>query len=205
MNEKNTKKVRVLAVAPTSRGFGYVVLEGQSEILAFGCKKARGDKKNQQVLVQVGKLADQWLPDVLALQDFHAKGSRRPPRIRKLHRQLLEFGESRKVKMVQFSGHQLRESLVNDPKGTRHEMASEIARQFPNELAEKLPPKRRACDEEDERMSIFDAAALAVVYSMRCRGEGSPTILPISDSQSAGLHDSNSQSTSGLPIRPNHQ
>jgi len=164
MNQKKNEKVRVLAVAPTNRGFGYVVLEGQGEILAFGCKKARGDKKNQQVLVQVGKLADQWLPDVLALQDVHTKESRRAPRIKKLHRQLRQFAQSRTVKVVQFSARQLREIIVNDPKGTRHEMAADIARQFPNELAETLPPKRRACDEEDERMSIFDASALVIGF-----------------------------------------
>jgi hypothetical protein len=101
---------------------------------------------------------------ILALQNVQIESSRRAPRIKKLQRQLEQFAETRDVKVVQYSARRLREILVNDLKGTRHEMAVEIARRFPDDLAEKLPPKRRACEEEDERMSIFDAAALAITF-----------------------------------------
>jgi len=39
--------------------------------------------------------------------------------------------------------------------------------QFPDELASRLPPKRKLWNSEDSRMDFFDAVALAVVFRMR--------------------------------------
>ena len=47
-------------------------------------------------------------------------------------------------------------------------MAEMIAMQFPDELASRLPPKRKPWKSEDARMDIFDAVALAVVFRMFC-------------------------------------
>jgi hypothetical protein len=46
-------------------------------------------------------------------------------------------------------------------------MAEMLATQFPDELASRLPPKRKPWKSEDSRMDIFDAMALAVVFWMR--------------------------------------
>jgi hypothetical protein len=43
-------------------------------------------------------------------------------------------------------------------------MADKLAKQFPIELAGKLPPKRRPWENEDGRMDMFDAVGLAVVF-----------------------------------------
>jgi hypothetical protein len=45
-------------------------------------------------------------------------------------------------------------------------MAELLAKQFPDELASRLPPKRKAWTSEDARMDIFDAVGLAVVFRM---------------------------------------
>ena len=136
-------------------------------MIAFGTKKARGDNKNEQCLEQVEKLSVQWLPDVLVLQDVHSSGSRRAVRIKELHSAMQEFAKSAGITVIKFSGRQVREILLDDPKGTKHQLATEIAERFPYELGERLPPKRRAWEPERERMSIFDAAALAVTLITR--------------------------------------
>jgi hypothetical protein len=46
---------------------------------------------------------------------------------------------------------------------TKHQIVSDVAHQFP-ELARQLPPARKPWMSEDERMAIFDAAALAVIF-----------------------------------------
>ena len=58
----------------------------------------------------------------------------------------------------------LRVALVGDVKGTKHEMAEFLAQKYPVELAAKLPPKRRAWENEDGRMDMFDAVGLAVAF-----------------------------------------
>ncbi len=163
MNQEATKIVRVLAIAPSARGFGYAVMENRV-ILECGVKRAKGDK-NLWSLSKIERLMKVFQPGVLVLQDMNAKGSRRAPRIKELHERIVALGgkQGRKVRLV--SEKRLRMALLGDVNGTKHEMAQELARRFPTELSRKLPPKRRPWDSEDARMDMFVAAGLAVVPS----------------------------------------
>jgi hypothetical protein len=165
MNQTISKKVHILAVAPTARGFGYCVMEGQM-MLECGKREAKGNRnvKNAQVVSKVEKLMNQFLPDVLLLQDINAARCRRAPRIKALHRQIVGLAEKHKRKVKLLSGKQLRITLLGDAKGTKHEMAEMLAKKFPAELGKRLPPKRRAWDSEDGRMDVFDAVGLGVAF-----------------------------------------
>jgi len=162
MNKTISEKIRILAIAPTARGFGYCVMEDQA-MLECGKRGAKGNKnvKNAQVVSKIEKLMNQFLPDALILPDVNAAHCRRAPRIKALHRQILGLAEKHKCKATLLSGKQLRIALLGDAKGTKHEMAEMLAQKFPAELGGKLPPKRRAWDSEDGRMDVFDAVGLA--------------------------------------------
>ena len=134
-------------------------------MLECGHKEVRGNKNSQSVF-KIEKLLKQFLPSVLALQDVNAAGCRRAPRIKALHRQIIELAAKSKLKVALLSGKLLREALLGDDKGTKHEMAEMLAKKYPVEIAAKLPPKRRPWENEDGRMDIFDAVALAVVFRM---------------------------------------
>jgi hypothetical protein len=69
--------------------------------------------------------------------------------------------------VTKISNTELRIKLLNDPKGTKHEMALHIAKQFPDELASRVPPKRKLWKSEKARMDIFDAIGLAVAFRMK--------------------------------------
>ena len=165
MNQIPTKHFRILAVALSARGFGFVVMEGQKTIIECGGRVAEGDK-NAQSLAKLEKLFIFYRPGALVLQDVEAKGSRRAPRIKKLNRQIRGLAEKRKITVRLISGNQLRSLLLDNPKGTKQEMAEMIAMRFPNEFASRLPRKRKTWESEDGRMDIFDAAALAVAFRM---------------------------------------
>lgn len=165
MNQTTSKQIRILAIAPTARGFGYSVMENNA-MLECGYKGARGNK-NIKVVSKSEKLMKQFMPDVVVLQDVNAKGSRRAPRIKALHRKIVGVAENHKCKVKLFSGIQLRDALLDDPKGTKHEMAELLAQKFPAELAARMPRKRRAWENEDGRMDMFDAVGLAVVFLAR--------------------------------------
>ena len=162
MNQTISKKVRIIAIAPSARGFGFAVLEDQA-ILECGNKGAKGDK-NIHSLFKIEKLMKLFQPGVLVLQDVNAKGLHRAPRIKALHQEVIELAERQKCKVVLFSGKQLRITLLGSVKGTKHEMAGMLAQKFPVELAEKLPPKRRPWENEDGRMDMFEAVGLGVVF-----------------------------------------
>ena len=107
---------------------------------------------------------NQFLPSVLVLQDVYVTNWKRAPRIKTLHRQVIELAANRKIKVSLFTGKLLRIALLGDVKGTKHIMAEMLAKKYPVELAAKLPPKRRAWENQDGRMDTFDAVALAVVF-----------------------------------------
>lgn len=106
MNQTTKKQNRILAIAPSARGFGYAVMEGDL-ILECGNKRADGDI-NLQAISKIEKLMKQFLPGVLVLQDVNAKGSHRAPRIKALHRQIVKLAVKQKCKITLFSGEKLR-------------------------------------------------------------------------------------------------
>ncbi|MGA3266486.1 MAG: hypothetical protein ABSE16_06670 [Verrucomicrobiota bacterium] len=168
MNQTTSKYFRILAIALSFGGFGFVVMEGRKTIIERGRRKADGNK-NAQSLAKTKKLLSFYRPDALVLQDVEAKGSRRYPRIKRLNRQLKRVAEKRMIKVKLISKKQLRSLLLGSPNGTKQEMAEMLAAQFPDELASRLPPKRKFGNSEDSRMDIFDAVGLAVAFRARQR------------------------------------
>lgn len=176
MNQ-TSQRDRILGVSFSTRGFGYAVIEGGITLIDFGKKRIYGDK-NAGSLAGIKKVIARNLPDVLVLQDVDKpKGTKRVQRIKKLHRTVIALAKTRKIKVSMFSGKRLRAALLNNEDGTKHEIAELMAKQFPDELAGLLPPKRTVAMNEDARMDIFDAVGL--VASLR------PAVLQPSNSNQA--------------------
>lgn len=162
MKKNQTTDYLVLAVAPSTRGFGFAVLEGGANLVDWGTKPAKGNKQ-LQFLEKLERLIAQYEPDVLVLEDVLAKGSWRAKRIQKLVRQIIKLGQCHRIEVVLLPRAQVRRCFFPDGGGTKHGVAEMIAAQFQDELGHCLPPRRRAWMSEDRRMDIFDAVALALV------------------------------------------
>jgi hypothetical protein len=157
------KGVRILAIAPTSRGFGYAVMEGPKWLMAHG-NKAILKNKNARALVWVDKFIRLYKPSVLILPDVNASDTHRATRIKNLHRQIGALARKHQLKLKLVTGTKMRELLLDDSKGTKQAMAEALAKLFPEELKSRLPPKRRPWMSEDPRMDIFDAVGLVAVF-----------------------------------------
>jgi RNase H-fold protein (predicted Holliday junction resolvase) len=166
MNQINPKHFRILAIALSTRGFGFAVLEGQETLVDWGVKTVKGDK-NIQSLARVKELIVHYQPGVLVLEDASAKGSRRSPRIRKLCQQIIKLAEAHKIIVKLFSRDQVMKTFITDGQGTKHALAEILAKQFPEELGSRLPPKRKPWMSEDSRMGIFDAVALVLILRLK--------------------------------------
>ena len=162
MNKIFPKHPRILAIAPSTKGFGYAVLEGHMELVDWGVKYVEGDK-NAGSIKKAEEMIAHYIPQVMVLEDTLAKGSRRSARIQALTKRLIALAESRTVKVVLFSQKQVRRAFFADGRGTKHALAEIIAERFPEELGFRLPPKRRPWMSKDSRMDIFDAVALALM------------------------------------------
>jgi len=178
MNHHHPQRYRLLALVLTSRGLGYAVLEGEASLIESGRASVRNGDKNTQCLAKVEKLSALYRPDALILEDVAAKGSRRHPRIERLHRELEAFAKKCKLTVNIVSGQQVRRLLLGNEHGTKQEMAEVLAKRFPIELAFRIPPKRRLWESADSRMDIFDAVGLAVAYRII---ESRKTIAPLTN------------------------
>ena len=157
------QRIRILAIAPLSRGLGYAVMEGADRLVACGNKVILHDK-NASALAWVKKFIQFYHPDVLVLPDVNAKDTHRAPRIKSLQRQIVALAKKHRLKARLISATQQRKRLLGDAKATKQAMAEALAKTFPVELGSRLPPKRRPWTSEDPRMDIFDAVGLAVVF-----------------------------------------
>lgn len=166
MSQIPQRHFRILAIAPSTRGFGFAILEGEATLVDWGVKTVEGNK-NARSLAKVDEMIAHYQPTVIVLQDHSSKDSRRSARIRTLSRQIIALASRRKVRVKLFSNKQVKEVFFAEGKGTKHALAEILAQRFPAELGFRLPPKRRPWMSEDSRMDIFEAVALALVLRLR--------------------------------------
>jgi RNase H-fold protein (predicted Holliday junction resolvase) len=155
---------RILAIAPTTRGFGFAVLDDANTLADWGGKPVKTGNKNAQSLQKAKELIAHNQPNVLVLQDTAAKDSGRAPRIQKLTKQIIKLAKVHKVKVVLLSKEKIQQAFFADGKGTKQALAEMLAQKFPDELGSMVPPKRKPWMTEHPRMDVFDAVALVVVF-----------------------------------------
>ena len=112
------KHVRILAIAPLSRGLGYAVMEGPTRLVACG-NKAILRNKNAGSLAWVNRFIKFYQPDVLVLSDVTAADTRRAARIKTLHRKIVALASKHQLKVQLISGTQVRAQLLGNAKGTK--------------------------------------------------------------------------------------
>jgi len=154
---------RVLAIDPTTSGFAYAIFEGPGFLLDWGLTQVRPEQKNALCLERIDALVARYLPDVVVLEAYDGKGSHRRRRVRSLIRSIQRLAVKRGARKRAFSRAEIRKAFGSLDKTTKHPIATEIAHRYP-QLGWHLPGVRKFYESEDERMSIFDAAALAVTY-----------------------------------------
>ncbi len=153
---------RVLAIDPTSRGFGFVVLEGPASLIDWGTRDT-GRADSNEALRRIVDLLDQYGPDAVVLEDTKDPNSRRCRRVRELIGTIKATAAPRGIEVARISRMQIRALFSPAGATTKHRIASVVAEHFP-ELDPHLPPPRKAWMSEDARMSIFDAAAFALTF-----------------------------------------
>ena len=157
--------LRVLAVDPSTRGFGYALFEGPDRLVDWGTKDIRKDK-HAAALQKTEELIRRYEPAVLVMEDFGHARSRRNLRVRRLTKQMFALARRSGIKEHALPLVAVYQQFSKRRAQTKYDIASTLAREFPA-LMLRLPPKRKPWQSEDSRMSIFDAAALAVTYLQR--------------------------------------
>lgn len=155
---------RVLAIAPKSRGFGFVVMESQTSPIDWGVRTGRGNPVEKQIatLTKVRDLLEQYQPGLVILEQVDRR-SRRGGRIRLLLESIHNVAVWENVKVRRISINWVRRVFWTFNAWTKHDIATVIIHHLP-EFAPKMPPPRKPWMAEDHSMAIFDAAALALAF-----------------------------------------
>src|SRR5579863_4282657 len=160
MSQTPTQPTRILALDPTTKGFGYVILDLPSHLVAWGMAHVKGEKRTGAIF-RFEALLDQFRPDAVVLEDTTAEGSRRYPRVSDLLETLGKIARERGLEVQTVSRHAVVARFSKDEAATKHSIAKTLAEDYP-QLAEKVPRKRKIYQSEDERIAVFDALSLAV-------------------------------------------
>lgn len=152
----------VLAIDPTSRGFGYAVFEGPKNLLDWGVSDIR-IQINQRSKRRLKQLIDYYQPDVIVLEDYAGEKSHRAPRIQNLIEDIISFARLKKIKFHQYSRSRVQELFRMFGAKNKHQIAKTICEWLPT-LSVRIPPKRKIWMSEDQRMNIFDAVSMALTY-----------------------------------------
>src|SRR5262245_43589130 len=168
MSRAYKKGIRVLAVDPSTRGFGFAVLEGPERLIDWGVKETKTDKRRRSLKL-IDDLIEQYQPSVIVVEDYAAKGSRRCRRVRELMKDISRIAVQRKIKVRNFSRLKGKQAFSESGAASKYEIAIAIAKRFP-ELAPRLPRFRKPWMSEDYRMSIFDS----VGFALNCFSFSSP-------------------------------
>lgn len=148
---------RVLAIDPTSKGFGFAVLEGPETLVDWGVKHAR---QAHHVSARIAELIERYEPDVMAVERVGASGCLRRERARRLIEGLHGLARHRHLRMRQISRQSVQRCFAAGEPATKRQIAAALTLRFP-ELRPHLPPERKPWMSEDERMAIFDAVGFA--------------------------------------------
>ena len=162
MSKASANRLRVLAIDPSFRGFGFAVVEGPERLIDWGVKNMKQDK-NTSCLTKIDKLIEHYQPEMIVIEDAIGKNSRRRLRVRQLIQQVVLLARRKKIKHRSFSRSTIQKTFSQGDVPTKHQIATIITKQFP-ELSRHLPRFRKAWMTEDWRMSIFNAMALAITF-----------------------------------------
>ena len=151
----------VLSIYLNTRGFAFVLFEGPLAPVDWSVRELRGPRKHAHCLARIVTLLDQYLPDVLVLQDTAA--TLRARRITKLNEAIAALAEARGLPVYLYSREKVREAFQRFGVTNKQGLAEIIAKHIPA-FERYVPPPRKPWKSEDARMGIFDAAALALTF-----------------------------------------
>ena len=162
MNKTKKHELRVLAIDPFTRGFGFVIFEGPERLIDWGIAHVR-ENKHRECLKRIEELVDHYSPNIIVLEDTAADGSRRCDRVRELLGDIPQLAGRHKIPTRRVSPSDVQEAFSSSDASTKEQMAGALAAWYP-ELLPYLPPHRKCWMSEDVRISMFDAAALASAF-----------------------------------------
>ena len=156
---KSSPSKRLMAVYPTTKGFGYLIIEDSQNIVNWGVVNHKHDGfLTKKFLNSVKKYG----VDVLITEHF-GKDSQR--KFKAINRTMMfrRLARTHKLSVTSFSKEKVDVVFGSFGAYTKESRACVVASQI-SPLKKWCPPKRKAWQPEHHRMAVFDCAVLSLVY-----------------------------------------
>lgn len=152
-----TNDIRVLAIDPQHKGFGFVIFEERDRLIEWGTISVQ-EPKHAGTISRIANLCERYDVGMIVVEECAAVGSRRCARVKRLIAGIRRWAIGKRLRVKSYSRGDVRRALGVP---TKEEIAALVAARYP-ELVPSLPPERKCWMSEDLRMSVFDAASLAL-------------------------------------------
>jgi hypothetical protein len=173
MNTRH-KRGLVLAIHPTSRGFGWALFESALKPVDWGLASIKV-RRSARSIARFERLLDRYAPKVVVFEEFEEHPARRANRIQRMCRQMIGLASGRGLYTPIYSRETIRETFESSGARTRRDIALSVAEQI-EVFRRRLPRERKYQGEsEDVRQSLFDAVALALTYFAVCAPKKAPS------------------------------
>lgn len=166
--KKHNPPELVMGIAMTTRGIGYVLLQGPETPFDWGLMRRENKDFADASLNRIQKLIQAYHPSVLVMENLIDGRTRHGKVLQRFSRKLLHRAASEQVVVIHFGRRDVRQAFAPVGAVSKSEIAEAIALAIPA-LAYRLPPVRKLWMSEDARQLIFDATALALTYYVNDR------------------------------------
>jgi len=154
---------RVLAVDPSAKGFGFVVLEKEPlQLVDWGVASCRR-RGSAPCFGRLSSLIEQYKPAALVIDDPSEAKTPRRVALGAFLIQLSEHLEDSGVPTRLYRRSEVMKAFSSIGARTKSDVVQALVDRFP-ELASRVPRPRQIWEGEDARLSIFDALALAMLH-----------------------------------------
>jgi hypothetical protein len=156
---------RTIALEIRASKFGFAVLEGPGKLLDWGVRSftERGEHLESAVADRISTLLAFYEPVTVVARDRQLHDAIQQRRILTI---LATVKQATKRNSAQFRilrAVQVRKRFARDGRITKHEVARILTERF-EELAFRLPSRRKAYQSEAQAMLVFDALATGVAF-----------------------------------------
>jgi hypothetical protein len=158
-------KGRLLALEVRPHKLGFVVFEGPARLLDWGVRSCigRGKRLEASVAKGIDPLLKLYAPSTLVMRSRHSLTWNTRVALRRNIKTVRRQAQVRLVDVHLLTNQKVKLFFAKQRAETKHQIASTLVGWF-EELAWKLPQKRRLWQSENHNMVIFDAAATGIAF-----------------------------------------
>ena len=144
---------------------GYALFGNEARLDRIGVYEARV-AKNARCLKKAHELLTLHLPDHVVMENPHAPGARRRPRVVVLLKRLENVALASGAEVTMMAREDIKDHFCVFGTGSKDDIAAALVALHPK-LEKRRPGRRKPWQSERHAMGVFDAAALGVTLYAR--------------------------------------